>query len=107
LKLQELIDQMVDQAQKVDPEGAYVILLGRRPTTDKDWPTGKKIYRWCPVAQSRIVPNDTVVLAPSPDNLRGASLYEFHGRIPSGAVTRHTVRRQSPVRDAHKPSPAA
>ncbi|MBG6054588.1 hypothetical protein IWX81_000978 [Salinibacterium sp. CAN_S4] len=107
MKLQRLIDRMIDQAQESDPDGAYVLMLGRRPATEKDWPSGKKIYRWCPVAQSKLVPNYLVVLAPSPDNLRAADLFEYHGRVLSGAVTRHTVRRQSPVRAVPNPRDAA
>lgn len=42
--------------------------------------------------QTRLVPNYTVVLAPSPDNLRTTNLIEFHGRILNGDVTRYTIR---------------
>jgi len=94
MQLQQLIDRMIDQAHETDPGGIYNILLGTRPATEKDWPKGKRVYRWCPVAQTKLVPNYVVVLAPSPDNLKGGDLYEYHGRILNGDVTRHTVQRQ-------------
>lgn len=95
MELQILIDRMIDQAREVDPEGAYSILIGAAPATETDWAEGKKIYRWCPVVQSRLVPNYVVVLAPSPDNFRSSDLVEYHGQIPNGDVTRHTIRRRT------------
>ena len=95
MELQLLIDRMIDQAQEVDPEGSYNILIGAAPATEADWPEGKKVYRWCPVVQTRLVPNYVVVLAPSPDNLRSSDLFEYHGGIPNGDVTRHTIRRRA------------
>ncbi|CAN5303485.1 hypothetical protein [Frigoribacterium sp. UYMn621] len=92
MQLQLLIDRMIDQALELDPAGSYSILIGKSPATEQDWPTGKKVYRWCPVVQTRLVPNYSVVLAPSPDNLRTSNLIEFHGRILNGDVTRYTIR---------------
>jgi hypothetical protein len=93
MQLQILIDLMIDQALERDPAGSYTILLGAAPATEMDWATGKKVYRWCPVAQSRLIPNYTVVLAPSPDNARTGDLVEYQGRILNGSVTRLTLRK--------------
>ncbi|MCY7325063.1 MAG: hypothetical protein LH605_02915 [Microbacteriaceae bacterium] len=93
MQLQLLIDRMIDQAHEVDPGGTYSILIGKAPATELEWVRGKKVYRWCQVVQTRLVPNYAVVLAPSPDNLRNSDLIEFHGHILDGDVTRHTIRR--------------
>jgi len=93
MQLQLLIDRMIDQAHEVDPVGTYSILIGHAPATELEWARGKKVYRWCQVVQTRVVPNYAVVLAPSPDNLRNSDLIEFHGHILDGDVTRHTIRR--------------
>jgi hypothetical protein len=95
MQLQVLIDRMIDQAHEIDPGGSYNILIGKAPATDTNWAEGKKVYRWCPVVQTRLVPNYVVVLAPSPDNLRHSDLLEFHGRILNGDVTRHTIQRHA------------
>ena len=95
MRLQTLVDRLIEQAQKFDPEGSYNILIGPAPATDLDWAAGKKVYRWCPVIQTRLVPNYTVVLAPAPDNFRRSDLVEFHGRILNGDVTRYTIKRRS------------
>ena len=105
MQLQHLIDRMIDQANGSDPEGSYNILIGAAPATEEDWPTGKKVYRWCPVIQTRLVPNYTVILAPSPDNLRHHDLVEYHGGIPNGDVTQHTLRRKATSPVAPSPSP--
>lgn len=105
MKLQILIDRMIDQAQDVDPRGSYNILIGVAPATEKDWTEGKKVYRWCPVVQTRLVPNYVVVLAPSPDNFRGSDLIEYHGQIPTGDVTRHTIRRRIPENSTKRLKP--
>jgi hypothetical protein len=57
MQLQLLIDRMIDQAMERDPAGSYTILLGAVPATETDWTKGRKEYRWCPVAQSRMIPN--------------------------------------------------
>jgi hypothetical protein len=93
MRLQQLIDRMIDQAETTDPEGSYSILVGVRPVTEKNWPAGTGVYRTCPIVQTKLVPNSLVVLAPCPDNVRRADLIEYHGRILTGAVTRHRVRR--------------
>jgi hypothetical protein len=93
MQLQQLIDRMIDQAQEADSGGTYSLLLGTRPATEKEWIKGKKVYRGCSVAQTKYVPNYVVVLAPSPDNLGSGDLYEFHGRILNGEVTRYNVQR--------------
>ena len=93
MQLQFVIDRMIDQAHEVDPAGTYSILIGNAPATKLEWVRGKKVYRWCQVAQTRLVPNYAVVLAPSPDNLRNGDLIEFRGHILDGHVTRHTIRR--------------
>ena len=105
MQLQHLIDRMIDQANGSDPEGSYNILIGAAPATEEDWPTGKKVYRWCPVIQTRLVPNYTVILAPSPDNLRHHDLVEYHGGIRNGDVTQHTIRRRTAGLAAPKPAP--
>ena len=93
MQLQLVIDRMIDQAVEVDPGGTYSILIGTAPATELEWVRGKKVCRWCQVVQTRLVPNYAVVLAPSPDNLRNSDLFEFHGHILDGHVTRHTIRR--------------
>lgn len=93
MQLQLVIDQMIDQADEITPGGTYSILIGNAPVTELEWTRGKKVYRWCPVVQTRLVPNYAVVLAPSPDNLRTGALVEFHGHILDGHITRHTIRR--------------
>ena len=107
MQLQLLIDRMIDQALELDPAGSYSILIGNSPATELDWPTGKKIYRWCPVVQTRLVPNYSVVLAPSPDNLRNSNLIEFHGRILNGDVTRYTIRQVDPASSGDTALPTA
>lgn len=97
MQLQFLIDRMIDQAVEIDPEGSFNILIGNAPVTDLNWPDGKKVYRWCLVAQTRLVPNYLVVLAPCPDNFRHGDLVEFHGSIPNGDITRHTIRHRPPL----------
>ena len=86
---------MIDQAQQNDPLDTYSVLLGTAPLTATEWVKGKKVYRWFPVAQSRLIPNYLVVLAPSPDNYRSGDLLEFHGRIEDGQITRFTVRHDT------------
>lgn len=93
MQLQHLIDRMIDHANESDPQGSYSILIGAAPATEKDWIQGKNHYRHCPVVQTRLVPNYTVVLAPSPDNLRHHNLVEYHGGIRNGDVTQHTICR--------------
>lgn len=88
---------MIDQALELDPTGSYSILIANAPATELDWSTGKKIYRSCPVVHTRLVPNDSVVLAPSPDNLRNSDLIEFHGRILNGDVTTYTICHADPA----------
>jgi hypothetical protein len=95
MRLQTLVDRLIEQAQQFDPEGSYSILVGKAPATDSEWVEGKKVYRWCPVIQTRLVPNYTVVLAPAPDNFRRSDLVEFHGRILNGDITRYTIKRRS------------
>ncbi len=95
MQLQLFIDRIIDQAIELDPSGSYSILIGNAPATETDWATGKKVYRWCPVVQTRLVPNYSVVLAPSPDNLRTSNLIEYHGRILNGDVTRYTIRQST------------
>lgn len=94
VQLQHLIDRMIDQANESDPEGSYNILIGTIPATETGWVEGKKIYRWCPVIQTRLIPNYVVVLAPCPDNLRHHDLVEYRGGIPNGDVAQHTIRRR-------------
>jgi hypothetical protein len=91
----EKIDRMNDQANASDPEGSYNILIDAVPATEEDWPTGKGVYCWCPVIQTRLVPNYTVIFAPSPDNLRNYDLVEYHGGVRNGDVTQHTIRRRA------------
>lgn len=105
MQLQHLIDRMIDQANASDPEGSYNILIGAVPATEEDWPIGKKVYRWCPVIQSRLVPNYSVILAPCPDNLRNHDLVEYHGGIRNGDVTQHTIRRRTAGPAAPEPAP--
>ena len=105
MRLQTLIDRLIEQAQQFDPEGAYSILVGKAPATDLEWVEGKKVYRWCPVIQTRLVPNYTVVLAPSPDNFRNSDLVEFHGRILNGDITRYTIKRRTATDTHPRPSP--
>ena len=95
MQLQHLIDRMIDQANESDPEGSYTVLIGVAPSSAKSWTSGKRVYRWCPVNQSRLVPNYLVVLAPSPDNLRHSDLVEYHGGLRDGQITRHTIRRRA------------
>jgi hypothetical protein len=95
MQLQHLIDRMIDQADESDPEGSDTILIGAAPSSAKRWTSGKRVYRWCPVNESRLVPNDLVVLAPSPDNLRHSDLVEYHGGLRDGQITRHTIRRRA------------
>jgi hypothetical protein len=94
MRLQTLVDRLIEQAHQFDPEGSYNILIGKAPPTDSEWVEGKKVYRWCPVIQTRLVPNYTVVLAPTPDNFRRSDLVEFHGRILNGDITRYTIKRR-------------
>ena len=89
MKLETILDRMIDQATMEDASADYTILLGVAPLTDTHWAEGRKAHRWFPVAQTRLVPNYLVVLAPSPGN--GNQLFELHGRIDDGEVTRHTV----------------
>ncbi|TXN28923.1 amino acid adenylation domain-containing protein [Lacisediminihabitans profunda] len=93
MNLTTIIDRMIDQAQQSDPLDTYSVLLGTAPVTATTWVKGKKVYRWFPVAQSRLIPNYLVVLAPSPDNYRTGDLLEFHGRIDNGQITTFSVRR--------------
>jgi len=95
MRLQLLIDRMIDQAIEIDPTGSYSILIGNAPVTETGWATGKRVYRQCPVVQTRLVPNYSVVLAPSPQNLRLSNLIEYHGRILNGDVTRYTIRQSA------------
>ncbi len=83
--LQTLIDRMIDMATENGPVGVYCLLLGVSPATDPSWSDGKRVYRWCEVGQSRLVPNSMVVLAPSPANGRRV---EYQGRIATGEITR-------------------
>lgn len=96
MKLQSLIDRMIDQANETDSHGSYSILIGVAPSTEQDWVVGRNMYRGCRVVHTRLVPNYVVVLAPSPDNLRNSDLVEYHGRILNGDLTRHTIRRRPP-----------
>lgn len=105
MHLQHLIDRLIDQAHHNDPNGSYNILIGIAPSTEESWAAGKKNYRWCPVIQTRLVPNHTVVLAPSPANFRHHDLVEYHGGIRNGDVTQHTMRRR-PEADHPAPKPA-
>ena len=41
MRLQLLIDRMIDQAIEIDPTGSYNILIGNAPVTETDWVTGK------------------------------------------------------------------
>ena len=108
MQLQHLIDRMIDQANESDPKGSYNILIGVAPATEKEWARGKKVYRWCPVIQTRLVPNYVVVRAPSPDNLRHHDLVEYHAGIRNGDVTQHTIRRRPATNKATpKPAPRA
>ena len=107
MQLQFLIDRMIDQALEIAPAGSYNILIGNAPATEMEWVTGKKVYRWCPVVQTRLVPNYSVVLAPSPDNLRNSNLIEYHGRILNGDVTRYTIRRTNLSSSIDTPKPKA
>ena len=100
--LQLLIDRMIDQAIQIDPTGSYNILIGSAPVTETDWATGKREYRQCPVVQTRLVPNYSVVLAPSPENLRARNLIEYHGRILNGDVTRYTIRQSTLFSSDHR-----
>lgn len=100
MQLQQLIDRMIDQAASRDPDGKYNILVGADPTTELDWVHGKTVYRWCPVIQSRLVPNSVVILAPAPSNLRSHDLVEYRGGIRNGDVTRHTIVRRRTTRMA-------
>jgi hypothetical protein len=97
MQLQLLIDRMIDQAMERDPAGSYTILLGAVPATETDWTKGRKEYRWCPIAQSRMIPNYEVVLAPCPDNISTGDLVEYQGRILNGSVTRVTIRKAGPA----------
>lgn len=90
--LKELIDLMIDQAKEHDLLNTYVIVVGAHPETDSGWVRGKKVYRWFPIAQSRLVPDDLVVLLPSPDNYRTGDLVEFHGHLAVGRIVRHDIR---------------
>lgn len=90
--LEELIDQMIDRAKKHDLLNTYSIILGTEPSTDGTWVRGKKVYRWFPVVQTSLVPNDVVVLAPSPDNYRTGDLVEFHGHLGTMVITQYPVR---------------
>jgi len=92
MHLKELIDQMIDQAKEHDLLNTYVIVLGAHLQTDDGWVKGKRVYRWFPVAQSRLVPDDLVVLLPSPDNFRTGNLVEFHGYLSLGQIIRHDIR---------------
>ena len=95
MQLKEFIDQMIDEAKNHDLLNTYVILLGSHPHPDSGWVKGKKVYRWFPVAQTRLVADDMVVLVPSPDNFRTGDLVEFHGDLSLGQVTRHDIRLHS------------
>lgn len=92
MELKDLVDQMIDQAKEHDLLNTYVIVIGAHPQTDNGWVKGKKVYRWFPVAQSRLVPDDLVVLVPSPDNYRTGDLVEFHGHLAIGQIIRHDIR---------------
>ena len=105
MNLTTLIDRMIDAAFEHDPLDTYSILLGTAPVTETDWVRGKKIYRWFPVAQSRIIPNYLIVLAPSPDNYRSGDLLEFHGHIENGQITRFTVRHETRIVQNGQPKP--
>lgn len=86
--LQTVIDRMIDMVTENGPVGTYCLNLGVTPATDAHWPDGKRVYRWCEIAQSRRVPNTMVVLAPSPAN---EDRFEYQGDIPTGQITRTTL----------------
>jgi len=92
MHLEELVDQMIDRAKEHDLLNTYSILLGTDPTKDGAWVRGKRVYRWFPVAQTSLVPNDVIVLAPSPDNYQTGDLVEFRGHLGTMAITEHPVR---------------
>lgn len=73
MQLQLVIDRMIDRAHEVDPGGTYSILIGTSPATELECVHGKQVYRWCPVVQTRLVPNYAVVLAPSPETCATAT----------------------------------
>lgn len=86
--LQTVIDRMIDMVTEDGPVGTYCLLVGVAPATDAHWPDGKRVYRWCDVAQSRRIPNTMVVLAPSPSN---DERFEYQGEIATGRITRTTL----------------
>ncbi|MBC7725829.1 MAG: hypothetical protein H7146_13970 [Burkholderiaceae bacterium] len=92
MKLQKLLDRMIDLTRERDPDGAYCVLVGTAPVTDAAWVHEVTSYRDLAVAQSRLVPNYLVVIAPSPGHPAGGEVVELQGDIPSGQVTHHTVR---------------
>lgn len=85
--LPALIDQMIGLAHDHEPAAAYTILSGVNPIRGADWIAGKKVYQFFPVAQTRVIPDNLVVLAPAPDNARLGLVREFHANLTSGLIT--------------------
>jgi hypothetical protein len=95
MPLKPLLDRMIDQASERDPKGGYNILVGAGALAEQSGVVGMNVYRSCRVFQTLLVPNHTVVLAPSPDNLRHHDLVEYHGGLLNGGVTRVTIRKHT------------
>lgn len=90
--LERLIDKMIAQAKEHDLLNTYSILVGAAPAVDCSWIQGKKDYRWMPIAQTSLIPNNLVVLAPCPENFRTGDVVEFHGHLDTMDITEHPVR---------------
>lgn len=104
--LQHLVDRMIDQASERNPGASYNILVSAAAPADQGGMEDMTVYRSCRVFQTRLVPKYTVVLAPSPDNLRHHDLVEYQGGFLNGGVTQITIRRRPHlVAPAPKTSP--
>ncbi|MDJ0324227.1 hypothetical protein QMG61_10665 [Cryobacterium sp. PH31-AA6] len=90
--LEKLIDKMIARVKEHDLLNTYSILVGTAPAVDCTWIQGKRVYRWMPIAQTGLIPNDLVVLAPCPDNFRTGDVVEFHGHLDTMDITEHPVR---------------
>jgi len=102
ITLPGLIEHMIARAHDHDPAASYTILTGWNPIIGADWIAGKEVYQFFPVGQSRLIPDDLVVLVPVPDNARLGALREFHAELNTGRIT----ERVEPTKDETKSRPA-